>query len=216
MGLSIVSDVCVQRGWSLEIGESSEGGARFEITNSPMVLEPIADDRSDVHADRALELTDEIEVGTLQTEGKAEYDPITDRWSVSADGTNIWRHWNDFYFVHTPVDGPVSIRGRVTDIEEVDAFSKAGFMIRDELEDASTYGFVGATPGFGTEVLWRTQRGEDGTSQQLRGVSIGVVPRRPPGRVRDVFRLPGRPGVDSDRSTSDRADDTDPRRAGRL
>ncbi|TYT61946.1 ATP-binding protein [Natrialba swarupiae] len=168
MGLSIVSDVCVQRGWSLEIGESSEGGARFEITNSPMVLEPIADDRSDVHADRALELTDEIEVGTLQTEGKAEYDPITDRWSVSADGTNIWRHWNDFYFVHTPVDGPVSIRGRVTDIEEVDAFSKAGFMIRDELEDASTYGFVGATPGFGTEVLWRTQRGEDGTSQQLR------------------------------------------------
>ncbi|MEY7848953.1 ATP-binding protein [Natrarchaeobius sp. A-rgal3] len=168
MGLNIVADVCIQRGWRLDVGKSPEGGARFEITNCPMMLEPVADGRSDVHPGGVLELTDETEVGTLQTDANAEYDPIHDRWTVNADGANIWRHWNDFYFVHTTVDDPVSIRGRVADIEEVDAFSKAGVMIRDGLDDASTYGFVGATPGFGTEVLWRTRRGEDGISQQLR------------------------------------------------
>lgn len=170
MGLSIVADVSAQQGWGLEIGESSDGGTRFEIANCPLVREPTADDRTDIVSveDAPLELTEKTAVGTLEADCGAEYDPTRDRWTVTADGRNIWNHWNDFYFVSTAVDGPVSIRGRVADIEAVDPFSKAGLMIRDGLDDAATYGFVGTTPGFGTEVLWRTRRGEAGISQQLR------------------------------------------------
>lgn len=169
MGLSIVSDVCHQQGWNLEIEESLEGGARFEITNCPIVLEPTADDRSDVvREDAPVELTEEAAVGTLKAGGGAEYDPSQGRWTVTADGQNIWRHWNDFYFVSATVDRSVRIQGRVVDIEDVDPFSKAGFMIRDGLNEDATYGFIGSTPGFGTEVLWRTRRGEEGISQQHR------------------------------------------------
>lgn len=170
MGLSIVADVSAQQGWDLEIGESDAGGARFEIRNCPMVVAPTVDDRSTVvpKADESLDLTETTAVGTLEAGGHAEYDPGRDRWTVSADGNNIWRHWNDFYFAYRTVDGPVRIQGRVADLEAVDAFSKAGFMIRNGLDEDATYGFVGATPGFGTELLWRTERGTDGISQQLR------------------------------------------------
>lgn len=170
MGLSIVADVCVQQGWDLAIEESPEGGARFEIRNCPLVPDPTTDDRSDIgpDTDAPLELTETTTVGTLEAGGDADYEPQTDRWTISADGHNIWRHWNDFYFAYRTVDAPVRIQGRVTDIEDVDAFSKAGLMIRDDLTEDSTYGFVGATPEFGTELLWRTERGTDGISQQLR------------------------------------------------
>ncbi|WP_170155572.1 ATP-binding protein [Halopiger aswanensis] len=168
MGLTLVADVCNQRGWTLEIGRSPEGGARFEITNCPLIREPTADDREDVRKDPGLGLDAETAVGTLEGDCGAEYDPARNRWAVTADGANIWRHWNDFYFVHTVVEGPVSIRARVVDIEGVDPFSKAGVMVRDELTEDASYGYVGATPGFGTEMLWRTRRGEEGISQQLR------------------------------------------------
>ncbi|MCU4743841.1 ATP-binding protein [Halobacteria archaeon AArc-m2/3/4] len=169
MGLSIVSDVSYQQGWGLHIGESVDGGARFEITNFPIVLEPTADDRLDVvREDTSLELTEETAVGTLETGGGAEYDPSRDRWTVAADGDNIWRDRNDFYFVSTTVDNPVRIQGRVVDLEAVGPFSKAGFMIRDGLDEDATYGYVGATPEFGTEVLWRTRHGEEGISQHFR------------------------------------------------
>ncbi|NGM68307.1 response regulator [Natronolimnobius sp. AArcel1] len=168
-GLSIVADVCQQQGWDLTITDSDEGGARFEFTNCPVAAAPTAVDRVDItDNETALSLSETGDIGTLEAGGSASYDDDSDRWTVTADGANIWRHWNDFYFVSRQVEEPVSIRARVSSLEEIDPFSKAGIMIRDERDEAATYGYVGQTPGFGTELLWRTRHGDNGISQQLR------------------------------------------------
>jgi len=86
---------------------------------------------------------------------------------VAGDGEDIWGQYNDFKFAYARVDGAARIEGRVVDVDHVGEYTKAGLMIRDDLSEDATYGYAGTTPIRGTELLWRTVRGEDGTSQQL-------------------------------------------------
>ncbi|MFB6074748.1 MAG: ATP-binding protein [Haloarculaceae archaeon] len=162
-GLSMVQSIVEQNHWRLTITESDAGGARFEIGNCQAVSDP--DPGLAVGA--PVDLADEAAVGDLRKPGFAEYDADADRWTVAGDGEDIFLQNNDFYFPHAVVEGPVTIRARLVDVEDVHEYSKAGLMVRDDLDEAAAYGTVGRTPGHGTELLWRHERGADGLSQQL-------------------------------------------------
>lgn len=170
-GLEIVDNIAGRNGWSVtitdhdaaafETGRSSRG-ARVEIRNCLG-----ARDRSPPSTIQSLSLSETADVGELREPGFVEYDGETDAWTVAGDGEDIWQQYNDFKFAYTRVEGPVRIEGQVTHVDNVSEYTKAGVMIRDGLEDDATYGYAGATPVMGTELLWRTEAGADGTSQQL-------------------------------------------------
>lgn len=161
-GLNIVTELVDQHNWTIEVTESESGGAKFLIGECHVVAEyeeRPAGDRYDL--DR------QSDVGSLECEPEAAYDPDRDRWTVSADGADIWQTDNDFYFVHATVEGPVRIQGKIVDVEETNPYSKGGFMVRDALDEDATYGYAGVTPKYGTELLWRYERGTNGRSQHF-------------------------------------------------
>ena len=158
----LVDDIARRNDWHIEKAERSRRGTRIEVRNCLGARDRSAPDTLGSH-----DLTETTAVGTLQEPGRVEYDEATDEWLVAGDGEDIWRQYNDFKFAYARVDGPVRIQGHITDVEHVNEFSKAGLMIRDDLDTDATYGYAGTTPTRGSELLWRTTRGADGTSQQL-------------------------------------------------
>lgn len=161
-GLGIVADVADQNDWRLAITESWAGGARIELEDCLFVWE----DPSFAPAGER-DLTTESVVGDLQTDPSAAYDPDADAWTLAADGENVWREHNDFYFVHAAADGPVRLTGRVTDVDHVSQYSKAGLMVRTGLDEGASYGGVALTAGRGSELLWRTEADAPGRSYQI-------------------------------------------------
>ncbi|MFC4988200.1 ATP-binding protein [Saliphagus infecundisoli] len=170
VGLGLVSDICDAQGWKMAVGESAEGGARFSFRNCPLVSAPTADERTDVGRGDRLDLESDVEIGDLEAGGTVAFDPGANRWTVAADGDDVRDDLNDLQFVYATADGDVTVRARLVALEGVDPCSKAGVMIRSGRDGASTYGYVGDTPEFGTELLWRTRPGEAGVSHQLEGI----------------------------------------------
>lgn len=159
--LSIVKDQIERHIWTVALSERPDGSGRIAVENC------LIDRETDHVPERQVEPDDRASVGTLQAAPDATFDENANRWSVSADGNDVYRQDNDFYFVHAAVDGPVSIQVKVRDVEHVDDYSKGGLMVRESLDVASTYSYLGKTPAFGTEVLWRSEAGTDGQSYQL-------------------------------------------------
>lgn len=169
-GLSIVQEIANKHSWGLELTESGAGGARIEIHNCMLVDGEIAQRATD----ETVTLDASEDVGPVEVAGESDYDGQRNRWKVRGAGTNIWRRVNEFHFAHTIVDGPVRIQGKIVDVEEWSQYTKAGFMVRDSLEQSATYGYVGVTPNHGTEVLWRTNPDSLGVSQHLGDTPLSL------------------------------------------
>lgn len=163
--LSIVESVIDDQGWTFDVSHPEEGLTRYEVGNCMMVSEPI--DVSDTGPEHALESSTAI--GDVQLEGSASVEDGV--WTVSGAGDDIYGQRNDFQFVYAAVDGPVAIEARLRGMDDINPYSKAGIMLRSSLDDEAVHGYVGRTPGHGTEVLWRTAPGSDTTSQQLEEVT---------------------------------------------
>ena len=162
-GLAIVSEIALDNGWGVEVTESESGGARFEFRNVMIVTDP----PETTAGGPSYELEAAADIGTVRAGERGTYDATIDRWTIEADGDNIWQDDNDFHFVYTQVSGDVRIQGRIRDVENVHQFSKGGFMLRDDVGEDSAYCHLGATALRGSEVLWRERHGSRGWSQLL-------------------------------------------------
>jgi len=160
-GLAIVRETVETEDWALEIGESDLNGARFEVADAPVVVPRATTPAGTV------ELTDNTDVGAVSLRGEATYDDLTGIWKVVGDGRDIWQEIDEFHFVYGETPGPVRVEGRLTELESVHEYSKAGLMIRDSLGDDAAFAFVGATGEYGTETLWRWGAGLDAASEQF-------------------------------------------------
>jgi signal transduction histidine kinase/regulation of enolase protein 1 (concanavalin A-like superfamily) len=164
-GLSIVESVIDEQGWTFDVVHTEADTTRYEVGNCMMVTEPVATSP----AGRSYTLDASTGIGDVQIEGSVNVED--GRWTVSGAGDDIYGQRNDFQFVYTAVEGPVEITTRLRRMDDINPYSKAGIMIRSSLDDDAVHGYVGRTPGHGTEVLWRTARGADTTSQQLEEVT---------------------------------------------
>jgi regulation of enolase protein 1 (concanavalin A-like superfamily)/DNA-binding NarL/FixJ family response regulator len=164
-GLSLVESVIDERGWTFDVVRPDEDTVRYEVGNCMMVTEPVAASA----AGQSYTLDASTAIGDVQIEGSVSVED--GRWTVSGAGDDIYGQRNDFQFVYAAVDGPVEITTRLRRMDDINPYSKAGIMIRSSLDDDAAHGYVGRTPGHGTEVLWRTTRGGDTTSQQLEEVT---------------------------------------------
>jgi len=162
-GLAIVADVAESHDWTLTVSESSDGGARFTTGNCLLVTDP---DQEPERGD-ALALTDSVDVGEPKVAGSAAFDEESETWTVTSAGADIYGDDNQFHFAYTTVEGPVRISGHVSDLEPIHGFSKAGFMVRDSLNEDAVHGYVGQTVDYGTELLWCTEPGSPTASQHV-------------------------------------------------
>jgi hypothetical protein len=85
-----------------------------------------------------------IDIGDVAPAGNATFDGST--YTVQGSGADIWGFQDAFHFAYTRVSGDVTIVARVIGVQNVDQWTKAGIMIRDQALPDSRHASIFATP----------------------------------------------------------------------
>jgi len=100
------------------------------------------------------------DVGAVGLTGSVGYGNNT--FTVTGSGADIWDTSDAFRFVYVRVTNNCTIIARVASLQNVDAWSKAGVMIRESLNANAANAFIAVTPGNG--VTWQTRSSTGGGS----------------------------------------------------
>ena len=111
------------------------------------------------------------DVGAVSAAGTAAESDGT--FTVEGSGADIWGATDEFHFAHATLTGDGSLTARVASLEYVDAWTKAGVMIRASAAAGAAHGFALVTPGKGVAFQRRTSAG--GASTHTAGGS-GTAP----------------------------------------
>jgi len=94
-------------------------------------------------------------------------------FTVRGAGADVWGDADEFHYVYRPLDGDGEIVARVATIENVDAWTKVGVMLRETLDAGSRHAFMLVSPDKGIAFQRRTMT--NGTSNSTPG-SSGTAP----------------------------------------
>lgn len=180
VGLTIVRTVAGALDWNVSIEESPAGGARFRFDNCGLLL-PTHRQATET---TAVELPESTDVGDATPPGRATLDD-RDSWTVEGGGRDICAGLDEHHFVHGTVDGDVRLLARVTDLEPVHEYSKAGLAVRGGATRDTPLGYVGLSPEHGAEVAVRVDADDkistaqyeayDGTPRWFRLDRVGAT-----------------------------------------
>ncbi|HLP75852.1 MAG TPA: hypothetical protein VK327_02960, partial [Candidatus Paceibacterota bacterium] len=98
------------------------------------------------------------DVGAVGLAGSAGYGNGV--FTVTGSGADIWGSADAFRFVYVPVTGNCTLIARVASLQDVDAWSKAGLMIRASTNANAANAFIAVTPGNG--VTWQSRSSTGG------------------------------------------------------
>jgi endonuclease/exonuclease/phosphatase family metal-dependent hydrolase len=93
-------------------------------------------------------------------------------FTVSGAGADVWGYDDAFRFTYRTMTGNGSLVAQVSTIEQVNAWTKAGVMMRDSLTTNSPHAFMFVTPGKGVVFQRRKQPG--GMSYSTTGATAGA------------------------------------------
>jgi hypothetical protein len=102
-------------------------------------------------------------------EGSADY--IGDTFVVAGGGADIWGAADAFRFVFQPLNGDGEIVAQVSGIENVNAWTKAGVMIRESMQPNSRHASLFASPGKGLAFQRRVATGGASVNTGVSGVA---------------------------------------------
>lgn len=85
-------------------------------------------------------------------------------YTVTGGGSDIWNNYDQFEYTYTPLAGDGQVVAEVNSQQNTNPWAKAGVMIRNTRDAASSYGLVAVTPGNGDVFQWRTSKGASASS----------------------------------------------------
>ena len=99
--------------------------------------------------------------------GSFSYDPVTDIYTMTADGADIWGTSDEFHCAFKRLSGVGIIEAQVLSVQNTDGWAKAGVMIRETLDPNSIHAMVVVTPSQGVSFQRRTATsgGSDQTTE---------------------------------------------------
>ena len=112
------------------------------------------------------------DIGAPTAVGSFSFDGTT--YTITADGNDIWGTADAFHYASRQISGDCQITVRVTGLQAVDGWVKAGVMIRDTLNAGSPNAMMAVTGGSGNgaSFQWRPQAdGASSSSRTLTGIS---------------------------------------------
>jgi phosphatidylserine/phosphatidylglycerophosphate/cardiolipin synthase-like enzyme len=109
------------------------------------------------------------DIGSVGIAGSASFDSSTEMFTLKGAGADVWGSADAFQFAYEPLSGDGSIVARVATIQNVNAWTKAGVMIRETLSAASAHAFMLVSPGKGLAFQRRPVAG--GTSVSTAGAA---------------------------------------------
>jgi regulation of enolase protein 1 (concanavalin A-like superfamily) len=90
-------------------------------------------------------------------------------FTVTGSGADIWGTSDAFQFTYTSMSGDFSITAHITSVQNVNAWTKAGLMIRDGLSPGAVHGSFFATPSTTKGTAFQFRPSENGTSSNVTG-----------------------------------------------
>lgn len=109
------------------------------------------------------------DIGSVRIAGSASFDSDTSTFTLKGAGADVWGSADAFQFAYQPLSGDGSIVARVATIQNVNAWTKAGVMIRETLTAGSAQAFMLVSPGKGLAFQCRPVTG--GTSVSTTGAA---------------------------------------------
>jgi hypothetical protein len=109
------------------------------------------------------------DIGRVAASGGDEFDNSTGTYTVRGSGSDIWGTADEFHYVWTQWQGDFEITARVDSVQNVNAWTKAGIMIRGNLNAGSAHASLFATPGKG--VAFQRRPVENGVSVHTAGLA---------------------------------------------
>lgn len=97
------------------------------------------------------------DIGSVGKAGNASYG--TSLFTVIGSGADIWGNSDAFNFAWLPVSTNCTLIARVASLENVNAWSKAGLMIRESLNANSANAFIAVTASNGVTFQYRSTTG---------------------------------------------------------
>jgi TolB protein len=116
------------------------------------------------------QFTDHGDIGSPKLGGSAFYNEVTQEYTVSASGLNMWANRDEFQFLWKRLQGDFILQARVQFIGNgVDPHRKFGWMVRSTLESDSAYA-DGAVHGDGLTSL-QFRRTQGAITQEARSAA---------------------------------------------
>jgi hypothetical protein len=110
-----------------------------------------------------------LDVGTVGVSGSAIY--TNGVFTVNGAGADIYGTADAFRFVYLPAVGDCTIVARVSSVQNINAWSKAGVMIRESTNASATEALIAVTPGNGVTWQYRSSTGGSTTYNNTNGLS---------------------------------------------
>jgi hypothetical protein len=107
------------------------------------------------------------DVGAVSAQGSDTFDGTT--YTVRGSGADVCGTADEFLFAYQLLTGDFEISGRVATVQNVNAWTKAGFMVRESLSAGSRHAFVIATPSTTKGIAFQRRTTTNGTSVNTDG-----------------------------------------------
>ena len=101
------------------------------------------------------------DIGAVGAAGSGTY--VNNIFTVAGSGADVWGAADEFRFAYTTLSGDGSIVSRVSAMDDVNAWVKAGVMMREALTAGSRHAFMIVSPGKGLAFQRRTSTGGSST-----------------------------------------------------
>lgn len=106
--------------------------------------------------------------------GGVRYEEASGTYTVSGSGTDIWNKSDEFHFAWKQLTGDGSIVARVESVQQANAWTKAGVMIRNRLDPNSEHAMVLVTPTGRISFQRRTVAGSECQSTRTMENTIAL------------------------------------------
>ena len=108
------------------------------------------------------------DVGSVGVAGSGSYSNGT--FTVAGSGADVWGTSDEFHYVYKSLAGDGQLVARVATLQNVNAWTKAGVMIRNSTASNSAYGFMLVSAGKGAAFQYRT--GTGATAANVTGPAV--------------------------------------------
>ena len=112
----------------------------------------------------------ETDIGAVGLSGGTAYSSAT--FNVLGSGADVWGTADAFHFTYQSLAGDGQMIARVASVSNVNAWSKAGVMIRGSLSAGSAYAFMIVSAAKGSAFQYRAANG--GTAANVSGTAIAA------------------------------------------
>jgi hypothetical protein len=112
------------------------------------------------------------DIGAVGAAGSVTFTARTSTFTVRGAGADIWGSADAFRFVHLPLAGDGDVVARVATVQNANAWTKAGVMMRGTLASGSPHAAMFVTPGKGS--AFQRRGTANGTSASTAGTAVAA------------------------------------------